>query len=1766
MIAFLIPALVFAQQVEPHSLGLSKPSLAEMAESARTMAWTQKVLPNKLAIDRLNAERLVKGQPPVHKIPPALLGEDIVTAFSATAMGSASDVNLGSAALASLAGRVDNSALAAFPPIRSQGDIGSCASFSSTYYVGTHMLALARGTNTKNSADNSNKLSPKFTYALVNWGEDEGSSIVSNLQTLVNLGAPAWSSFAYVGVASNPANYLEWPRVASVWREAALNRFKETGVVANIHTAAGLENARGLLANGYLLLFGTDIYAWDMTTFSNDPATTADNDLVGKQVCRAVGNNPSGHAMTVVGYDDHVWTDINRNGVVDAGEKGAFKIANSWGNNWGDGGFVWFAYAALKNSPAYYGAFYSNAVYWITARTNYTPSLLAEFTLSHAQRNQLTLRLGRGGTSSISPQESSSPSFFSGLGGARAFDGSTNAQDGTFVFDFTDLVRSGVNRYFLSTTDSPTSGAAQVKSFRLTSPSGVPLAQATMNVPATVDGATVHSYVDFGGSAPAPVITSSLSAAGQVGQAFSYTISASNSPTSYSASGLPAGLTLQSASISGTPTQAGTFSVQIGASNSAGTGSAALQIQISPILGTSPVITSNSTASAQVGGNFSYTIVATNSPTSYGASGLPSGLSLNATTGVISGKPTQAGTYALTLEANNAGGTGTRILVISVVSAVLPVPEIISQTVALGVSGAAFSYRIEATNSPTGFGALDLPSGLTVNSTTGVISGMLPSARVYEITLTASNASGTVSKKLTLTVTGSAIEGPTNDDFSNRIPLIGANVTTTGSNQRSSTQPSEPSLLGQSSHSVWWTWTAPRSSSVTISLAGSSFNTVLGVYTGTTIGALTEVAANDDSGAANTSQVTFNATAGTTYQICVDGSGDAQGNIQMSILQGSASPPQNDQFANRQSVSGEVVSTTGSSFDASAEAGEPAHYPGQAATKSVWWTWTAPSNARVTINTVGSAFDTLLAVYTGQSLGELALVARDDQSGGNNTSQVVFRAVAGTTYQIAVDGSGGAAGAIALNISLNGPENDEFDSRIDLGSGISVTTNATSTAAAPWLWWQWTAPSNGIVSISTAGSGFDTLLWVYRGTTLESLMPIAFNDDAGGVRTSRVEFEVQAGVTYQIAAGGFDGASGAVSLSVALSGGPSNDAFASRATLSGNYSSVSGTNAQASAEAGEPAHAYRLATKSVWWTWTAPANGKVMINTVGSAFDTLLAVYTGQSLDSLISIALNDDSGGVATSQVVFRAVAGTTYQIAVDGYIGATGQVALTLDQGLDNDDFENRATLSGNYSSVSGTNSQSTAEAGEPAHAGQIASRSIWWTWTPSYSGAATISTIGSQFNTLLAVYTGQSLDSLNSIAFNDDAASGVNTSQVVFQAVAGTTYQIAVDGFRNAAGEVTLTLYQAPEGVIYEADFEMFPLGTNTLGFDGWDTLGFDDRNDDGPNSGTSGIFEPGTGGQAAWIGYNPTRQKEVYLYRRVNVPSGTGVVEFSVDLRIVDSTSARNYRRDVFGFPFYNSDGIPFGEIFFDNDTQKIILWEGGEQWIDTGHSFVRDADYTLSVTMDLDKKKWTAYLGEQLIFKDATMNSTGLPRNLGGVAVRWVPISQGYSGDNFMVFDNFRLSTTKQTPVILSASAAEAKVGEPFTYKIAATHAPHLSFNATGLPPGLNLNSSTGWISGTPSDIGTKPIMLTATNSQGSGSKLLLLSVGSSSNVTPTPAPAPGPGPGPSTAPAPAPSGGISSGGGQSQQPKKGKKGKKAKKTPAKKATAPKTKKPNAKNK
>lgn len=145
------------------------------------------------------------------------------------------------------------------------------------------------------------------------------------------------------------------------------------------------------------------------------------------------------------------------------------------------------------------------------------------------------------------------------------------------------------------------------------------------------------------------------------------------------------------------------------------------------------------------------------------------------------------------------------------------------------------------------------------------------------------------------------------------------------------------------------------------------------------------------------------------------------------------------------------------------------------------------------------------------------------------------------------------------------------------------------------------------------------------------------------------------------------GNKGSTSLSYTLkyrevpvsSNGPINDDFAAALSLSGTTGTQSGTNVEATGESGEPEHAGIWGGKSVWWNWTAPADGNVTFQTAGSAFDTVMAAYIGSSLDSLSEVSSNDDYGG-RQSKITFVVTAGEVYRIAVDGYHGESGSVVL--------------------------------------------------------------------------------------------------------------------------------------------------------------------------------------------------------------------------------------------------------------------------------------------------------------------------------------------------------------------------------------------------------------------------------------------------------------------------------------------------------------------------
>jgi Bacterial Ig-like domain len=135
---------------------------------------------------------------------------------------------------------------------------------------------------------------------------------------------------------------------------------------------------------------------------------------------------------------------------------------------------------------------------------------------------------------------------------------------------------------------------------------------------------------------------------------------------------------------------------------------------------------------------------------------------------------------------------------------------------------------------------------------------------------------------------------------------------------------------------------------------------------------------------------------------------------------------------------------------------------------------------------------------------------------------------------------------------------------------------------------------------------------------------------------------VQAGLTYQSAPP------------------PANDNFAAQRAISGTNVSVGGTNQFATREPNEPDHLPTSVSQgehSVWYRWTAPSSGSVVMDTCASNVDTTLAIYTGGTLGSLSQRTSDDDSCPSTAndngSRASFSAVAGTTYRIAVGGWSG---------------------------------------------------------------------------------------------------------------------------------------------------------------------------------------------------------------------------------------------------------------------------------------------------------------------------------------------------------------------------------------------------------------------------------------------------------------------------------------------------------------------------------
>lgn len=246
---------------------------------------------------------------------------------------------------------------------------------------------------------------------------------------------------------------------------------------------------------------------------------------------------------------------------------------------------------------------------------------------------------------------------------------------------------------------------------------------------------------------------------------------------------------------------------------------------------------------------------------------------------------------------------------------------------------------------------------------------------------------------------------------------------------------------------------------------------------------------------------------------------------------------------------------------------------------------------------------------------------------------------------------------------------------------------------------------------------------------------------------------------------------------------PDNDAFANRISVEGTNITLKVFQLDATREPGEPRHCPEPLTGylSLWWTWTAPASGYLVVISDSPDPSLWVTAYRGDTVDSLTYLG---DGNPYLSQKALFRVQAGRRYHLAVS--LAGEGSppylpdypsdVHLRFLQPPPNDNFADRIKLSGERISIVGHTIGASREDGEPPHGDSPLPDSVWWEWTPEKSGTVWVRYKAGIWGTI-RFYTGASLPELVSIPPWKD--------HLGFDVVQGRPVQIAVAPFTRAQG---------------------------------------------------------------------------------------------------------------------------------------------------------------------------------------------------------------------------------------------------------------------------------------------------------------------------------------------------------------------------------------------
>ncbi len=397
-------------------------------------------------------------------------------------------------------------------------------------------------------------------------------------------------------------------------------------------------------------------------------------------------------------------------------------------------------------------------------------------------------------------------------------------------------------------------------------------------------------------------------------------------------------------------------------------------------------------------------------------------------------------------------------------------------------------------------------------------------------------------------------------------------------------------------------------------------------------------------------------------------------NLSVSIGNGALSTA--DDFADRITFNPLVSPVFGDNSSATSESGEPDH-AGKTGGKSIWYTWNASFTGVITLTTLGSSFDTLMAVYTGDDVASLSqVIANDDARDGYFASQVTFYVIEGIDYHIAVDGFYGASGNVTLSmpdggyrvLDVNGSDEElpnitvqPASRSVVEGTNHTLTVSVTSQTALNYQWF-----FNGLPVLNETNSTLE-LVDFDSGSVGRYYVLVA--NDVGSVESDVVQLQIiSAAVENAETVSSKDKFFESIASGVTASAGrahkvPQGEAGPSRGYTTTQILSTVGSTK----EEGEQNHAGETGGASEWYVYAAPESATIHINTDGSSFNTVLAVYTGSGFgfDTLTTVASSNNSSGNGGDRVRFAATQDTIYFIAVDGVGGASGTVNLNIHLG---------------------------------------------------------------------------------------------------------------------------------------------------------------------------------------------------------------------------------------------------------------------------------------------------------------------------------------------------------------------------------------------------------------------------------------------------------------------------------------------------------------------